>query len=559
MKKVLAMILALVLGLSLLTGCTNGGSETPATQEAGGETQEAGGETEEAGGETQETAAPAENGLPLTEEKQELSMWLSYSGSIVSDLNDIEGVKKMEELTNVHINWIPVENQQKAEQIGIVLTSGDYPDIINTDTLPGGYEKLIEDGVIRDDHDELIHKYMPNYLAYLEANPIARKQATSDDGKLKIVRILAGEDFNVKAEGVYNGVCYRKDILEKLGLEEPKSIDEWHDALVKAKESGMEHPFVLHQNGGSWLSMSWGVNTVDDLYLQMDGDKVVGSAVQDGFGEYLETMRQWYEEGLIDPNFTSFNYYLSTPGSVEDDQYLLYSFVLSAFTGNNYFQMHMCNNEPEYLQPVIVPSVHGSETYMAWSPVEAKDQMFITTACKNPELAAKWMDFFYSKEGELLNWYGIEDVTYTMDENGIPQFTDFVLNNPDGTPAKSVLEKYCLGWGECWTGKHNTLASEKIATAAAGGTNQQKEAVDIWTAADINIGVPRGYTLTEEESSDINSKLTAVQTLIQEYEINYILGTDNTSFDEFKEKVMQYGYQDVIDTYQAAVDRFNAR
>ena len=83
--------------------------------------------------------------------------------------------------------------------------------------------------------------------------------------------------------------------------------------------------------------------------------------------------------------------------------------------------------------------------------------------------------------------------------------------------------------------------------------------MDIWTAADINIGVPKGYTLTEEESSSINSKLTAVQTLIQEYEINYILGTDNTSFDEFKEKVMQYGYQDVIDTYQAAVDCYNAR
>ena len=65
MKKVLAMILALVLGLSLLAGCTNSGNETPTTKEAGGETQEA-------GGETQETAAPAENGLPLTEEKQEL-------------------------------------------------------------------------------------------------------------------------------------------------------------------------------------------------------------------------------------------------------------------------------------------------------------------------------------------------------------------------------------------------------------------------------------------------------------------------------------------------------
>ena len=29
-------------------------------------------------------------------------------------------------------------------------------------------------------------------------------------------------------------------------------------------------------------------------YVQMDGDTVVGIALQDGFGEYLETMKQWY-------------------------------------------------------------------------------------------------------------------------------------------------------------------------------------------------------------------------------------------------------------------------
>ena len=315
----------------------------------------------------------------------------------------------------------------------------------------------------------------------------------------------------------------------------------------------MDTPFVLHENGGSHLSLSWGVETINTNYLQVDGDKILGSAVQDGFGEYLETMRQWYSEGLIDPNFTSFNYYLSTPGSVEANQHLLYSFVLSAFTGNNYAAFHMVNNQDEYLQPIVSPAVNAGDTpTQSGGRVEAKDTIFISTSCKNPELAAMWIDFSYTKEGELLNWYGIEGETYTL-VDGIPQFTDTVLNNE--MPPSDYLQKFALNWGNSWFGKHNTVASNKVNT----GNNQQADAVAIWSSPEKNIAVPQGITLTEEESDEITSKMTAVQTMISEYVINYILGTDDTSFEDFKTKLLDYGYQEVIDTYQAAFDRYNAR
>ena len=560
MKKVTALLLAAVLAMGMLFGCGGSGSNTPSKTESADKSSDAG-KTEEAGT-SEEAGTPEELKLPLTEEKQELTVWFNYSGSVVSDLNEIESVKKMEELTNVHINWIPIEQQQLKDKLGILLTSGDFPDIIypGSTAYPGGVEKGISEEVIRADHDELIRKYMPNYMKYLSENETARKQATADDGKMKIIKVIAGEDFNCKAEGVYQGVCYRKDLLEGLGLSEPKSIAEWHDALVKAKESGIDTPFVLHTNGGSWLSAAWGVPTISSTYLMMDDNgKVAGGVLQDGFGKYLETMRQWYAEGLIDPNFTSFNYYLDPPAAVEDNKHLLYSFILSAFTGNNYYAMHMSNNESEFLQPIVPPAEDGGKTVMSYSPVEAKDTIFISTDCKNPELAAKWIDFQYSREGELLNWYGIEGVTYTMDKDGLPQFTDMVLHDPNNTPPSTILEKYALNWGNSWFGKHNTIASEKVAAAAAGGTNQQKEAVNIWTSAEKNIGLPSGYTLTEEENDAINAKATAVQTLIEEYMINYILGADNTSFEDFKKKVLEYGYQEIIDTYQAAVDRYNAR
>ena len=547
-KRVLALLLAMLMAVSLLSACTK--------QEAS----------------QNESAAEAEDGeitvepltLPLTAEKKELTVWLLYSGSVMSDLNEIEGIKKMEELTNVHINWIPIEQNSVSEKLGILLSSGAYPDIIYPGiSYPGGVEKGIADGVIYPDHDTLIKKYMPNYLNLLSQSEEATKEAKSDNGKMLTVKNIVGEDYNVKSEGTYQGVAYRKDILDSMGIEEPKSIDEWHDVLVKCKEAGMDTPFMLNTNGGSFLSLAWGAESICDQanpYLQVDGNKIVASVMTDGFGEYLDTMRAWYAEGLIDPNFTSFNYYLDTPASVENNQHVMYSLILSAFTGNNYFQMHMVNNEAEYLQPIVPPSaIEGVETVQAGRRVIAKDEAYITTACKDPVLAAKWLDFQYSQEGELLNWYGIEDVTYTMDAEGHPQFTDLVLKNEKGLPPSQVMEQYALNWGNCWLGKHNTVASEKVATAAAGGSNQQKAAVDIWSAPAKNVEIPMGITLTEEENDEISQKVTAVKTMIEEYMIKYIIGTDNTDFETFKAQLIEYGYQDIIDTYQTAFDRYNAR
>ena len=555
MKKIIALLLALALGLSMLMSCGSSSSDgTKASDKSAEQT------SEQASGED-DGEALKELTLPLTAEKKELTVWLIYSGSVMADLNEIAGVKKMEEMTNVHINWIPVEQSQIKDKLGILLTSGNYPDIIYPGTdYPGGVMKGIADGVIYPDHDTLIKKYMPDYMAYLNGNEEARKEATADNGKMLCVKNIVGEDFNTMSEGTYQGVGYRKDILEKLGIEEPKTIAEWHDALVKCKESGIDTPFVLTSNGGSFLSLSWGVSTFSDAYIQLDGDKAIGSAALDGFGKYLDTMRDWYKEGLIDPNFTSFNYYPDTPPSVENNKHVLYSLILSAFTGNNYYQMHMCNNESEYLQPVVAPLVNeGDKPIQAGRRVIAKDPIFITTSCKDPELAAKWLDFQYTKEGELLNWYGIENETYTMDADGHPQFTDLVLHDKNNLPPSQVLEKYCLNWGNSWFGKHNTVASEKVATSAAGGSNQQKAAVEIWSTPEVNVEMPMGITLTEEEQDSIATKQTAVNTLIQEHIINYIIGTDTTDFETFKEQLFNYGYQDVIDVYQAALDRYNKR
>ena len=293
----------------------------------------------------------------------------------------------------------------------------------------------------------------------------------------------------------------------------------------------------------------------------MEGEKVISGVLTEGFGGYLDTMKQWYTEGLINPNFTSFAFYPDTPGSVENNECLLYSTILSAFTGNNYFKNHMITNAEVNLQPVVPPALNQGDEPIQWSErITAKDLMYITTSCEDPVLAAKWLDFQYSQQGELLNWYGIEGETYEFDEEGLPQYTDIVLNPGEGASPQTVLQGYSLCWGDSWLGKHNISASHKISTAAAGGTNQELEAVAVWSTPEVNVALPnRSITLTDEESDAITSDLTACTTMIQEYMINYIIGEDITPVEEFQESLLQYGFQKVIDTYQAAYDRYLAR
>lgn len=552
MKRILAFLLAVMMVASMMSACGSKSGNTAAETE-----------TFDSGFAEEADDRRDINGLklPLCEEKQELTVWLCYSGTVMQDLNDIEGVKKLEENTNVHINWIPVNQDDAVQKFGTLIASGNYPDIIYPVSYPGGEQAGVDDGVIHPDMDSLIRNYMPNYMAILNSNEQARREATSDSGKMLVCRAIVGEDGTAQSEGTYMGLAYRADMLEKLGMDVPTTIEGWHDVLLAAKNSGVPYPFVLDKDGGSALANAWGVGTqqLADV-LQLDGDKVICGQATENWHSYLETMKQWYAEGLINPNFTTFHFFLDTMGSVQNNEIMMYSMALSGFMGDNYHQKHMVDNPEAFLQPFVAPAaLPGVETVDCGQRMIAKGPIFISTDCKNPELAAQWLDYMYTQEAEYLNWYGIEGVTYEIGEDGTPQLTDYVLNNPEGMPPVDVLQHYALNQGTCYLGKHNISVDMKLSSALSGGINYQSEAVDIWSSPKVNVSLPESLTLTLEESEASTTKLNDITTMIDEYTINYITGKDVKSFEDYVKDLYAYGLQDVIDNYQAAYNRYLAR
>lgn len=556
MKRFVALLMAVCMIAALFTGC--GKDEETGNTGANGTTTEA--PAPGASAIDAESLPLSELKLPLCEEKQELTVWFNYSGTVMKDLNEIEGVKLMEELTNVHINWIPIQQDDATEKFGTLISSGDLPDIIYPVAYPGGEQAGVDDGVINANMDYYIRNYMPNYMALLNSSEEAKREATSDNGNMLVVRCIVGQDQTAESEGTYSGLAYRADILEQLGMDVPTTVDGWHDVLVAAKEAGVPYPFVLDNDGGSSLAISWGVATQNlNEFLQLEGDQIVCGQAKDEWKGYLDTMKQWYAEGLINPNFTTFHFYLDTPVSVQNNETMLYSMVLSAFTGSNYANYHMIDNPDAFLQPIVAPALNEGDIPVQYGQRKiAKGPCFISATCENPELAAMWLDFQYSELGQYLNWYGIEGVTYEIGEDGTPEFTDFVLNNPDGIPATDVLQRYALNQGTSYLGKHDISAAWKLSAAMSGGPNYQLEAVDIWSSPATNLSITESLTLTLEESK-VHTKETDINTMIDEYTINYITGQDVKPFDEYVQDLYSFGLQDVIDVYQAAYNRYLAR
>ena len=199
-SKLLACMLCMILLVSLLAACgtkekndasANNSNSTTKEEDKGNDSQSGDQKQDDKQEETGNKADSGTEGdklteltLPLSEEKAEVSVWTLWNNQYVENPNDLDSVKKMEDLTNVHINWSLVTIQEASEKFGLMLASGAIPDIVycfGMVSYPGGNDKAVEDGIFLDATD-LVENYMPNYRSLREQSADLLKDTMSDSG-----------------------------------------------------------------------------------------------------------------------------------------------------------------------------------------------------------------------------------------------------------------------------------------------------------------------------------------------------------------------------------------
>lgn len=495
---------------------------------------------------------------PLPERK-ELSIWLSWQNDYADNPNELKGIRQIEKNTNVKMNWIHVNNTEMQEKFGLMLASGDYPDIIRAGSsyYAGGLAAMCDDGVSIDLTD-LIPIHMPTYQSLRTSIDSLERDTKTDDGRLLAVYTLASHNGTLQGEKIWFGQNLRRDWLEEQNLEPPVTIDDWHNVLTVFKnEYGCEAPLMVGTNGydfGNTFTSAYGV-----LYgMYKDGDTVKYGPAEDGYRQWVELFRQWYAEGLIDPNFSNGTSTVMAPFEYMGTGRAGAGLNIWDYTAEMIRSYGYTDDEDYYLLPVPAPVLNEGDTPQfgfATSDL-IKENLVISKNCKDVELALRYLDYWYTEECMLLDSYGIRGESYDVDANGNYYITDKIYKQVEDGEYPTVLNAinmYNLNQSDF--GLYNWARFDVI-----NAGNDNIGAQDIWNAAKFDLLLPTSLTLTAEEAAATSTIYTDIQTLVNESTVKFITGqTSMDEYDTFLNTMKQYGLDKVISAYQAAYDRYLAR
>ena len=542
-KKALALLLTLMLAASMVSCGGNGDSGSSGTSDSTTSTGDA-----STGSDTSGEAAPTEVSLPLAD-GESLSYFIALDANasiVVDDYNDNEFFQALEEKTGVHIDWMMNSSSDFVTNFNLMIASNNLPDMLtNAANYSDGIEAAIDDGYYLELTDK-IDEYMPNYQALRKADPQVEIDTMTDSGRLACVYAVYTEE-----QGPWYGMQMRKDWLDELGMDVPTTYDEWEAALTGFKDQlGAYAPLSLTFNGFDTMNggLSAGYGVWATWQLDETG-KVNWGPAMDGWKDYLTKMNDWFEKGLIDPDFMSQNAFMVDMTSVITGKTGAWT---SMYTMPSLYESS--SEDPDMNIVPITPPVEneGDELHIRYRDTAVGITTAISATSDNWELALRWLDYLYTDEGAMLANYGVEGDTYTLDDAGNPVFTDKILANPDFSFSQAqgsfLMPPSSVACYYDWTRELASVPEKDVAS------------YDVWSSAGQDWTLPT-LSLTQDESVDRAAIMGDVETYVQEKTTQMITGVLDieTEWDTYISDIESMGIADATAITQAAYDRYLQR
>ncbi|MCS7461973.1 ABC transporter substrate-binding protein [Paenibacillus doosanensis] len=400
------------------------------------------------GGGTAKAAVSEPGQLPITAEKTTIKVLMKGSAS-VEDFATNEFTKWLEEKTNIHIEWEVAPEKSATEKLNLVLSSGDYPDVImGFGVSPTQMMIYGSQGVFLPLND-LIEKYGVEMKKMFQANPFYKDLITAPDGN-----VYALPQVNECYHCMYQQRMWiQKPWLDKLGLQMPTTTDEFYEVLkaFKTKDpngNGKADEIPLSGSIQASSSNLFSTQMLDSFLmnafiydhgekkLYLDNGKVAVPYNKPEWKEGLKYLHKLYAEGLIDPQaLTQDNNQLKKLGENPD------TVILGASSGHNMGSLTTLGaSSGRWLTYVAVPPLKGPNGFQnaAYHPyVVSNGQYVITKNAKNPEAAFRLADFLFNSPDTVIRWYaGREGVEWRYAEK-----------SEIGINGKPAIWKQLTPWG----------------------------------------------------------------------------------------------------------------
>ncbi len=505
--------------------------------------------------------------FPLAE-KVTITGTTSYPVGTEEDPNKRTIFKRLEEETNVHVDWTAISSDQWGDKISLNMANANtLTDFVFTAGF--GDNDLIryaDQGVIVP-VEEYIDNYMPNLKAVFDKYPEYRTMCEDADGHiwaLPWIEQLGSEKTAIQTVG-NNMTFINQKWLDFLGLETPTTVDEFEQVLLAFQEHA---PELQKEFGidGDIIPMSCIVNDQDpNLLINGFGDgigdvdmgqhiavtddkKVICTATTDGFRKGVEWLHKLYAEGLIDPEcFTQdWSTYVAKGKSHR------YGVCFTWDVAN-------IDNIQDYvpLKALKADTVNVTPQNGSFTSGFDRGRCVVTSVCKNPAFVCAWLDKMYDPfQSPQNNWgtYGEDDdfdiFELSENEDGEKMLKHAPLG--DASPVE-VREAECVGGPlavlDEYYGKYVTCPDD---------AQYRLDWIKDYYTDDMHCKYvyPRVFMSAED-----TEKLSAIQTDLVSYlnssKAEFIRdGITDDSWNAYLNQVDSYGLDQYLEIYQKYFDDF---
>ncbi|MFA6845515.1 MAG: extracellular solute-binding protein [Sphaerochaetaceae bacterium] len=481
---------------------------------------------------------------PITNEPgQTLSTLAQNSYYTTVDIKKAPIVEKVQKDAGINIDWTLVDPTNYVDSVSPMLASGvDLPDVVLLPDLDQN-QTYLSSGLFTP--LDTYFSLMPNYKAWLDANPIIKASLTASDGHIYYVP-TTNVTHNYQPVLMYN-----MKWLKDAGLEVPKTLDEFTKVLRYYASHDMngngvkdEIPMSVKAQFLPYMfGPAFGLNFTSDIgsgFFENDKGEVVYAQATPEYKDYLTFLNGLYKEGLLEVEYTTLTRDQIVQRFAQDktgitfdygwQQSMTYSPQLSYYDGT-----------PETGVVAQQPLSGPSKGFFVGR--NAVGSIFgVTSASKKIELAVKWLDWATSEKNQEMYVWGIEGESYTVNPDGTKKYTEKAANN-------TWLQQLGINPAQVLPAHQSVEATNAL--VAPWHAKQ-----DAYIAQFVKDPWPFIYA-TADEAATSSQYMVDIQTYVDEMAVSFVTGTTPlTQYQAYLDALNRMNLPGMLQVRTAQYQRF---
>ena len=539
MKKVFAILLTTVL-LFTIAACT---SQPPST------------------GGTTSNAPTTDSDDPIEAEMRTVSILGMDENQLWENREQHESFQAFNELLkkyNLNLVYEVVAMEQYQQVIQTRTAAAlDLPDMVRSEELDlATILNLGKQGIFTDIRSLLDEFSNGNVDSYVEKySKQLWNLTTAPDGN--VYWIPSQQLITYKNDEFHSNLTtmVRRDWLDKVGLEMPTTLDEFRDALrafqeEDVNESGKKDEAMIYNLAGfEYIAPSFGLPAglvMIDIY---DDTAKSPWLMKDELVEYITYINSLVDEGLIDVDALDKSNEVKLQKEKDNMVPAVNDWALGTWHDAN------VKEYGGFYEPTLLGKTKGDipRTY-AEDSFSVSSKFSITKNVKDKQAVATLLDLIYTEEYANLNFYGIEGVSHTVNEEGTkvfhPNFKDkdfYEIQSTGDYIWNGILPFMHLSTWESYI-----LALKVDRPDLEAYSEKYCIGQEYWYTGDSGLAVP-----TDEENATLGRIQNDIKTYSDETLTKLCLGQfDIANIDEYIDTIKSLGVEEYVKIYQNRHDRY---